>query len=80
MGSQTHSSRASARAEGASPLMVLRAGELMRLVDYDPRWVCLFEDWAAEPELHQRRSSEWVIEHIGSTAIGYLRGGGWRDR
>lgn len=39
----------------------------MRLVGHDPRWKALFEDWRAE--LHQCGSSEWVIEHIGSTAV-----------
>jgi len=41
--------------------------ESMRLVDHDPRWAALFEEWRAE--LYQCGGSEWVIEHIGSTAV-----------
>lgn len=41
--------------------------EPMRLVDHDPRWSAFFEEWRAE--VQRLGSSEWVIEHIGSTAV-----------
>lgn len=41
------------------------------LVAYDPRWPELFSEIAAELRTHG--NSEWLIEHIGSTAVPGMR-------
>lgn len=41
------------------------------LVPYDPRWPELFEEIAAE--LRTYGNPDWVIEHIGSTAVPGMR-------
>ncbi|WP_223623408.1 GrpB family protein [Microbacterium sp. EST19A] len=41
------------------------------LVSYDPRWPQQFEEIAAEIRTHG--SPEWLIEHIGSTAVPGMR-------